>query len=114
MSKVPEITLIFWIMKIAATTLGETAGDAIHVNELGLSCRHSDLRSDFFRDSGCANPGNAIHVFFVLDNDHRHNHSWDDSKRISPTVLSKPITLPTAASKARAVTLHILGIGEHT
>ncbi|MEU4152750.1 hypothetical protein [Streptomyces sp. NPDC026659] len=25
--KLPEVTLIFWIMKIAATTLGETAGD---------------------------------------------------------------------------------------
>ncbi|MFI5934223.1 hypothetical protein [Actinoplanes sp. NPDC051494] len=29
MKKLPEITLIFWIMKIAATTLGETAGDMI-------------------------------------------------------------------------------------
>jgi len=29
LSKVPEVTLIFWIIKIAATTLGETAGDAV-------------------------------------------------------------------------------------
>jgi uncharacterized membrane-anchored protein len=28
-SKVPEITLTFWIIKIAATTLGETGGDAV-------------------------------------------------------------------------------------
>lgn len=28
-SKVPEVTLGFWIIKIAATTLGETAGDTI-------------------------------------------------------------------------------------
>ena len=28
-SKVPEVTLIFWIIKIAATTLGETAGDTV-------------------------------------------------------------------------------------
>lgn len=28
-SKVPEITLVFWLVKIAATTLGETAGDAV-------------------------------------------------------------------------------------
>ena len=28
-SKVPEVTLIFWLIKIAATTLGETAGDAV-------------------------------------------------------------------------------------
>jgi uncharacterized membrane-anchored protein len=27
-SKVPEVTLLFWLIKIAATTLGETAGDA--------------------------------------------------------------------------------------
>ena len=26
-SKVPEVTLVFWIIKIAATTLGETGGD---------------------------------------------------------------------------------------
>lgn len=31
-SKVPEITLIFWIIKIAATTLGETAGDAVSMS----------------------------------------------------------------------------------
>ena len=28
-SKVPEITLLFWILKVAATTLGETGGDAV-------------------------------------------------------------------------------------
>jgi len=28
-SKVPEVTLAFWIVKIAATTLGETGGDSI-------------------------------------------------------------------------------------
>lgn len=31
-SKVPELTLIFWIIKIAATTLGETAGDAVSMS----------------------------------------------------------------------------------
>ena len=29
MSKLPQITVVFWIMKIAATTLGETAGDLL-------------------------------------------------------------------------------------
>ena len=28
-SKVPEVTLTFWILKIAATTLGETGGDTV-------------------------------------------------------------------------------------
>lgn len=29
LSKVPEVTLTFWIIKIAATTLGETGGDTV-------------------------------------------------------------------------------------
>jgi uncharacterized membrane-anchored protein len=29
LSKVPEVTLVFWVIKVAATTLGETAGDAV-------------------------------------------------------------------------------------
>ena len=32
MSKVPELTLLFWIIKIAATTLGETGGDAVSMS----------------------------------------------------------------------------------
>ena len=29
LSKVPEVTLLFWILKIAATTLGQTGGDTV-------------------------------------------------------------------------------------
>jgi len=32
LSKVPEVTLIFWVIKIAATTLGETGGDAVSMS----------------------------------------------------------------------------------
>lgn len=35
LSKVPEVTLIFWLIKIAATTLGETGGDAVSMS-MGL------------------------------------------------------------------------------
>lgn len=31
-SKVPEVTLAFWVIKIAATTLGETGGDAVSMS----------------------------------------------------------------------------------
>lgn len=31
-SKVPEVTLLFWLIKVAATTLGETAGDAVSMS----------------------------------------------------------------------------------
>lgn len=32
MSKVPEVTLLFWMTKIFATTFGETAGDAVSMS----------------------------------------------------------------------------------
>ncbi|HNN59892.1 MAG TPA: hypothetical protein PKK45_13830, partial [Leptospiraceae bacterium] len=32
LSKVPAVTLVFWILKILATTLGETAGDAVSMS----------------------------------------------------------------------------------
>lgn len=32
LSKVPEVTLVFWVIKIAATTLGETGGDAVSMS----------------------------------------------------------------------------------
>lgn len=32
LSKVPEVTALFWIIKIAATTLGETGGDAVSMS----------------------------------------------------------------------------------
>ena len=35
LTKVPEVTLAFWIVKIAATTLGETGGDTLSMS-LGL------------------------------------------------------------------------------
>src|SRR5438874_10815760 len=34
-AKVPQVTLAFWIIKILATTLGETGGDALSM-QLGL------------------------------------------------------------------------------
>ncbi|MEP9835516.1 hypothetical protein ABDJ50_14270, partial [Staphylococcus aureus] len=38
LNKVPAVTLFFWIIKIMATTVGETAADFINVNlGLGLS-----------------------------------------------------------------------------
>jgi uncharacterized membrane-anchored protein len=32
LSKVPEVTILFWIIKVAATTLGETGGDAVSMS----------------------------------------------------------------------------------
>ncbi len=38
LSKIPEVTLFFWIIKICATTLGETGGDALSMTmQLGYA-----------------------------------------------------------------------------
>lgn len=38
LNKVPEVTLFFWVIKIMATTVGETAADFLNVNlKLGLT-----------------------------------------------------------------------------
>src|SRR5437660_635474 len=34
-AKVPQVTFLFWIVKVLATTLGETAGDAVTMSWLG-------------------------------------------------------------------------------
>ncbi len=59
LTKVPELTLLFWVIKIAATTLGETGGDAVSIarrpwwpcfeSVLSLSCSVSIYRSLYFR-----------------------------------------------------------------
>ena len=35
LTKVPAVTLGFWIIKVLATTLGETGGDAVSMSWLG-------------------------------------------------------------------------------
>ena len=38
LSKVPQVTLAFWVIKILATTLGETVGDALSMTlDLGYA-----------------------------------------------------------------------------
>jgi len=38
LNKVPEVTAIFWIIKVLATTVGETFADFLNVNlDLGLT-----------------------------------------------------------------------------
>ena len=50
-SKVPEVTLGFWIIKILATTLGETGGDTVTMT-LGFGLSDSE-RLFFCRPCWC-------------------------------------------------------------
>jgi uncharacterized membrane-anchored protein len=48
-SKVPQVTLVFWILKIAATTLGEIGGDAVTMSmNLGYLVGTSIFAALFF------------------------------------------------------------------
>jgi uncharacterized membrane-anchored protein len=57
LSKVPEVTLVFWIIKIAATTLGETGGDWVTMTLL-----HADTNAH----SGGYLIGTAIFVALLI------------------------------------------------
>lgn len=45
LAKVPAITLGFWVLKILATTLGETGGDAVTMSWLGETTPHASATS---------------------------------------------------------------------
>ncbi len=65
LSKVPEVTLLFWIIKIAATTLGETAGDALSMSlNLGYGISTAIFAVIFAVLLACKlKPKNTIHFF---------------------------------------------------
>ena len=44
LSKVPAVTLGFWVIKILATTLGETGGDTVTMSWLGETTRSEERR----------------------------------------------------------------------
>src|SRR5580692_12365354 len=53
-SKVPQVTVAFWVIKIAATTLGETGGDALSMTlDLGYAVSTAILFA-FFAITACA------------------------------------------------------------
>ena len=64
MSKVPEVTLIFWIIKIAATTLGETGGDAVSMSmNLGYLVGTAIFASIFLIAVGAQIKAKGFHPF---------------------------------------------------
>ena len=66
LSKVPEVTLFFWIIKIAATTLGETGGDTVTMT---------------------LNWGYLAGTALFLGAAHRAGHRADSREEISPLSL---------------------------
>jgi uncharacterized membrane-anchored protein len=72
LSKVPQVTLLFWLIKIAATTSGETGGDAGSMFDGSrLSDRHRDLRRAVRMCGASADCRTPIPPGPLLDDDHR-------------------------------------------
>jgi len=64
-SKVPEVTLVFWIVKIAATTLGETGGDALSMT-MDLGYAVSTMADFADRSLGIGYVGGSLILFALL------------------------------------------------
>ena len=64
-SKIPEVTLTFWIIKIAATTLGETGGDALSMSmNLGYLVSTGIFAAIFVVAVICQVAAKRFHPFF--------------------------------------------------
>jgi len=66
LSKVPRVTLVFWIVKILATTLGETGGDAVDDCKARVRHRQPDLFRVLLRNSRCPDYLQAISCGLLL------------------------------------------------
>lgn len=65
LSKVPEVTLLFWIIKICATTVGETGGDALSMSlDLGYAVSSLIFLSIFFVTITIQVGAKRYHPFF--------------------------------------------------
>jgi uncharacterized membrane-anchored protein len=63
-SKVPQVTLAFWIIKVAATTLGETGGDALSMTmHLGYALSSGIFLSFFLLSAGLQLGSKTFHPF---------------------------------------------------
>jgi uncharacterized membrane-anchored protein len=63
-SKVPEVTLAFWIIKIAATTIGETGGDALSMSlNLGYAVSTAIFFAFFIAAVGAQVNAKSFHPF---------------------------------------------------
>jgi len=76
LSKVPEVTVWFWIAKIFATTLGETGGDAVSMTWLGETTASAGQNGINGYLVGTAVFGLALVVLVALQMRARGYHAW--------------------------------------
>ena len=109
--KVPQVTLAFWIIKILATTLGETGGDAVTMSWLGettpeaqghrLPYRHGNIRRHFCCRGPGADQGQKISPVPLLADDCRNDDGRHNPGRLLHTdrlASATPAVQPSCSS----------------
>ena len=102
-TKVPAVTLGFWIAKIFATTLGETGGDAVSMSWLGETTAHAGQNGVNGYLAGTAIFGVALIVLVSLQMRARNYHPW----LYWPTIIAST----TAGTTLADFCTRSLGIG---
>ena len=102
-NKVPQVTFVFWIVKIAATTLGETGGDAMSMTlNLGYAVSTAIFFAFFRRQCDCPNSIVKAALLPLLGGDRRNHHCWNHNLRLPHahgwTRLSLDLTHPLCRS----------------
>jgi uncharacterized membrane-anchored protein len=82
LSKVPQVTLMFWVIKIFATTLGETDGDAVTMTlNLGYAVG-SLIFLGFFAVTLAAGCAEAVPPVRLLGHRNCHHDRRQDDVRL--------------------------------
>ena len=111
-SKVPEVTLGFWIIKILATTLGETGGDAVTMSmKSRLRPRHADFPRRLCRGGRGPDPGGALQRLSLLAHHRRDHNSRDDDRGFRGSLarhrifrrIGHPVDRPDAVARRLAL-----------
>ena len=103
LSKVPAVTLGFWIAKIFATTLGETGGDAVSMSWLGETTAQAGQSGFNGYLVGTAIFATALVVLVVLQMRAKGHHPW----LYWPTIIAST----TAGTTLADFCTRSLGIG---
>ena len=103
LSKVPAVTLGFWIAKIFATTLGETGGDAVSMSWLGETTAQAGQGGFNGYLVGTAIFATALVVLVVLQMRAKGHHPW----LYWPTIIAST----TAGTTLADFCTRSLGIG---
>ena len=113
LSKVPAVTLGFWIIKILATTLGETGGDTVTMTWLGETTAHP-VPNGYLIGTAIfgvllialvvgADPGAALQPVALLGDHRRLDHLRHDARRLRrPLARHRLSGRVAAAARLRA------------